>query len=75
MATARLGHADLLLRDRDVAWRAIDRIGSRGRGTATGQPCSPFPYVDAYRRLPDRYRGGVSTPGFFSRIFCIRRDP
>jgi len=27
MATARLGHADLLLRDHDVAWRAIDLIG------------------------------------------------
>jgi hypothetical protein len=27
MATARLGHADWLLRDHDVAWRAIDLIG------------------------------------------------
>jgi hypothetical protein len=27
MGTARLGHADLLLRDHYVAWRAIDRIG------------------------------------------------
>jgi len=27
MATARFGHADLLLRDPDVAWRAIDLIG------------------------------------------------
>jgi len=38
MATARLGHADLLLRDHDVAWRTIDRIGSGSRRTATGQP-------------------------------------
>jgi hypothetical protein len=27
MATARLGHAALLLRDRDVAWRTVDLIG------------------------------------------------
>jgi hypothetical protein len=27
MATARLGHADLSLRDHDVAWRTIDLIG------------------------------------------------
>jgi hypothetical protein len=38
MATARFSHADLSLRDHDVAWRAIDLIGSRVRGTATGQP-------------------------------------
>jgi len=38
MATARLGQADLLLRDHDVAWRAIDLIGSGSRRTATGQP-------------------------------------
>jgi hypothetical protein len=29
MATARLGHADLLLRDHDAAWRAIDLMDSR----------------------------------------------
>ena len=27
MATARLGHADLLLRDHGVAWPAIDLTG------------------------------------------------
>jgi hypothetical protein len=27
MATARLGQADLLLRDHDLAWRDIDLIG------------------------------------------------
>jgi hypothetical protein len=27
MATARLGHADLSLRDHNVAWRAIEVIG------------------------------------------------
>ena len=37
MATARLGQADLLLRDHDAAWRAIDLIGSGSRRTATGQ--------------------------------------
>jgi|SRR5580700_5536735 hypothetical protein len=43
MATVRLGHADLLLRDHDAAWRAIDRIGSGGCQTATGgQPYQPF---------------------------------
>jgi hypothetical protein len=29
MATARLGHADLLLRDHYVAWRALDLMDSR----------------------------------------------
>jgi hypothetical protein len=38
MATARLGQADLSLQDHGVAWHAIDLIGSRVRGTATGQP-------------------------------------
>jgi hypothetical protein len=38
MATARLGYADLLLRDQDLAWGAIDLIGSGSRRTATGQP-------------------------------------
>jgi len=52
MATARLGHADLLLRDRDVAWRTIDLIGSGSCRTATGQPRLPF-----LRLTPmDRYR-------------------
>jgi hypothetical protein len=36
MATARLGHANLLLRDHDVAWHATDLIGSGSRRTATG---------------------------------------
>jgi hypothetical protein len=29
MATARLGHADLLLRAHDAAWRALDLMDSR----------------------------------------------
>jgi hypothetical protein len=41
MATARLGHADLLLRDPDVVWRAID---------LTGQ--SPLPGYWQLPRLP-----------------------
>ena len=35
MATACLGHADPLLRNYDLAWRAIDLTGSGSRRTAT----------------------------------------
>ena len=46
MATARLGHTHLLLRDHDVAWRAIDLIGQS-------------PLVDAHGRVPDA-RDGIN---------------
>ena len=32
MATARLGHADLLLRDHDVAWRAVGLLADTSKG-------------------------------------------
>jgi hypothetical protein len=51
MATARLGHADLSLRDHDVAWCAVDLIG---QSPLPGNRVSP-----RIGQLPDRYGAGV----------------
>jgi len=49
MATARLGHADLLLRDHDADWHAIELIGQSPR---PGNRVS-LSLGDAHGWLPD----------------------